>query len=67
MHVVTDRLEIAVAAPLHNQRLVPAAEEVSELFLPVVEPVGVNPKQPLHPIYQIGPRGLDHQMKMIAH
>gem|GEM_PF-2627772 len=34
MHIITHRLEIPVAAPLHNQRLVAPAEQVPEFFVP---------------------------------
>ena len=35
-------------------------------FVPYVEPLGVNSRQPLHSCDQVGLRGLDHKVKMIA-
>src|SRR4051812_40218963 len=37
MHVITDRLEVAVAAAIHDQRLVTTAEEMPEKLVPPVE------------------------------
>ena len=40
---------------------------VTRLKMPVIESVGVNAQQPLHPGHQIGSGRLAHQVKMVAH
>src|ERR1700691_3035843 len=67
MNIVTNGFEIAVAAAVHDQRLVAPGKNVTAEFVPDVETLGVNPQQPLHARNQIGLRGLDHQMEVIAH
>ena len=39
----------------------------SLLLLPMIEPVRVNPQQPLHPIDEVAPRCLGHKVKVIAY
>ena len=67
MHVVASRAQVAVAAALHQLRLVPPAEHMAEEFVPVVEPDGVGALQPGHAGHQIGIGRFQHQMIMIAH
>ena len=67
MHVIADRLEIAAAAAIDNERLVAAAKEVAKLLVPAVEATGVGPQQPFHADNQIRLRRLNHQVKVIGH
>src|SRR6266542_279384 len=67
MHVVAHRSQIPVAAAVHDQRLVAAAEQMPEELVPAIEPAGVSDQKPFHARHQIGLRRLNHQMKMIWH
>ncbi len=67
MHVITHRPQIAVAAPVHDQRLVPAAEQMAKQLVPPVESSGISPQKPLHPRHQIGLGRFHHQVKVIGH
>ena len=67
MHVITHGLEIPVAAPVHDQRLIPAAEQVPKLLVPSIVAAGIGPQQPLHPSYKVGLGRFDDQVKVIAH
>ena len=46
--VIAYRPQIAVAAAVHDQGLVPSAEDVPGQFVAVVEPVGVGTQQSRH-------------------
>ena len=67
MHVIADRAQIAVAAAIHHERFVTAAEQVAEEFVPPVEARGVSAQEPLHPGNEIGARRLHDEMKVIGH
>ena len=67
MHVITHRLEITLAVPLHDQRLIPPAKQVPKFFVPPIIAAGVGPQQPLHPGHQVGLGRLQHQVKVVAH
>src|ERR1035438_7001665 len=67
MHIITDRLEIPVAAPIHDQRLILAAKQVPELLVPPMVAAGIGAQQPLHPGHQVGLGRLDDQVKVVAH
>jgi len=66
MHVITHRLEIPLAAPIHDQRLIPAAKQVSKFLVPPVIAAGIDPEEPLHPHHQVGLGRFDDQVKMFA-
>ena len=67
MHLIAHRLQIPVAAAVHDERPVTSAEQVSEELVSPVEPAGVSTQKPFHSCDQIGLRRLNHQMKMIWH
>jgi len=67
MDVIADRAQIAVAAAIHDQGFVAAAEQMAEEFVPAVETARVNAQQPFHARDQIGLWRFKHQMKMISH
>src|SRR6266478_8352235 len=67
MHIIADCFEIAVAAAIDDQRLITAAEQMAKFLMPPVVAAGVSAQQPLHSNDQIGLRGFEHQMKVIAH
>jgi hypothetical protein len=67
VNIVAHRLQVAIAAAIHDEGLVPAAEEVAEFLLSMIKSVGVNTQQPLHPRDQVGARRLEDQMKVVAH
>ena len=66
MDVIAHRPQIPIPTALHVQGLVTSGEKMSALLMPDVETLGVNSQQPFHPSHQIGFRGFQHQMKMIA-
>jgi len=65
--IITHRFEIIVATAVHEQRLVPAAEEMAELSVPAVEPAGIGAQQPFHAGDQRGLGRFEDQMKMVGH
>src|SRR5579863_8196173 len=67
MHIIAHRLEITIAAAIHNQRLVTAAEKVPKLLVPSIMPSRVGAQQPFHAGHQVGLRRFHHQMKIIVH
>ena len=67
MHVIANALEVAVAAPVHDQRFTSPAEQMTEKFVPTVKAAGVNAQKPFHPFDQVRLRRFEHQMKMIGH
>jgi len=67
MNVIADRFEIAIAAAIDKQAFVTSAKEMTEQLVSTVESGSVGPKEPFHPIDEIGFGGLNHQMEMIAH
>jgi hypothetical protein len=67
MHIVAHGAEVVRAAAIHDQRLVTAGEEVPGELVPAVEPAGVGPQEPLHARDQVGSRGFQHEVEMVAH
>ena len=67
MHIIAHRTQVTVAAAIDEQRFVAAAEHVTKMFVPAVEPHRVGAQQPLHADDQVGFGCLDDEMKMIAH
>ena len=67
MNIVTDRFQITVTTPIHQERLVSTREEVAASFVANVETLCVNSQEPLHARDQIRLRRLDDQMKVVAH
>ena len=67
MHVITHRLEIPLAAPIHDQRLIPAAKQVSKFLVPPVIAAGIDPEEPLHPHHQVGLGRFDDHVRVVAH
>src|SRR5437879_5643962 len=67
MHIVAHGLEVTIAAAIHQQRLITAAEEMSEKFMPPVISRGVSAQEPFHAGHQVGLGSLNDQMKMISH
>ena len=67
MDVIAHCPQIPVPAPIHNQRLVPPAEQVPKHLVPPVKPRRIGAQKPFHPRHQVGLRRLHHQMKMIRH
>ena len=65
MHVIADRPQIAVAAAVHDERLVTSTEQVAEEFVATIEPRGVGAQEPAHPGHKIAAGRFDHEMKMI--
>ena len=65
MHIITNRLEITVPTPVHDQRLVAPAEQVPEQFVPPIAPRRVGALKRFHARDQIPLRCLNHQMKML--
>src|SRR6266571_3348227 len=47
VHIITHRLEVPVAAPIHDQGPISAAEQMSKLLSAAIKPAGVNAQQPL--------------------
>ena len=67
MHIIAHRPQISVAAPIHDQRLIPSAEQMPKQLVPPVESSRVSPQKPLHTRHQIGLGGFHHQMKVVGH
>ena len=67
MHIIAHRTQVTVAAAIDEQRFVAAAEHVTKMFVPAVEPHRVGAQQPLHAGDQVCARGLDDEMKVIRH
>ena len=67
MHILTHRSQVAITAPINDQRFIAATEQMSESAVPPVEARGVGAEEPLHSGYQIGLGCFHHEMKMIAH
>jgi hypothetical protein len=67
MHIIAYRLQISAATPIHNQRLVPSAEQMPKQLVPPVKPSRVSPQKPLHTRHQIGLGRFHRQMKVVGH
>ena len=67
MNIVAHHPQIAAAAPLDNQRLVTPGKKMPAFLMPDVEPLGINPQQPLQAGHQILLGRFDYEVKMIAH
>lgn len=67
VHVIASRAQIAIAAALHQLRLVAAAQDVSHQVVAAVEPNGVGALQPSHARHQIGVRSFERQVIVVAH
>ena len=67
MHVFANRAQVAVAAAVHDERLVTPAEEMAREPVPAIEPAGVGAKEPFHARHEIGLWRFHHEMKMIGH
>lgn len=67
MHVIANGLEIAIATTLDQQAFVTPGKDVAELFVPVVESVGVNGQKPTHALHQVSSGSFDNQVKVIVH
>src|SRR5437879_5460341 len=67
MHIVARRLEIAVTAAVHDQRLVTPAKQMSEFLVPPIESSRVSAQEPFHARHEIGLRGFHHQMEVVSH
>ncbi len=67
MHVIAHCLEVSVAAPIHDQRFVPSAEQMAKELVPPVKTRGVSPEKPFHAGHQVGARGFEHEMEMVSH
>src|SRR5476649_572459 len=67
MHIVAHRLQITAAAPVHDERFVTSAEQMSKLPVTPVKSRRISAKKPFHPRNQVGLWRLDDQMKMIVH
>src|SRR4030095_4912056 len=65
--IITDCLQVTVAAAIHNQTLVTSAEQMSEELVPTVEARRIYAQKPFHARDQIGLRGLNQQGKMIGY
>jgi hypothetical protein len=65
--VITDCLQVTVAAPIHGQGFVATGEEMAAGFVADVKAPGVNAQQPFHAGDEVGLRRLKNEMKMIAH
>ena len=46
MYVIANAMQITIAAPIHNQRLVAPAEQMSENLVPPVESRGIGAQKP---------------------
>ena len=67
MHVIAHGFEVTVAAAVHDERLVPSAEEVTEFPVSAIEARSVRAQQPFHAGDQVGLRCFDHQVKVVGH
>jgi hypothetical protein len=67
VNVIADRPRIAIAAAIHDERLVTAAERVAEEFVPPIEPRRAGAEKPFHARDEVGIGCLDDEMKMIPH
>ena len=67
MHVITRRLQVAVAATLDQQGFVASAKNVAEELLAMIQADGVGAQKPAHAGHPIRVGRLQHQMKMVAH
>src|ERR1043166_7073959 len=67
VNVVTGCAQITIAAAFHQLSFVPAAENVADELVAMVEPNSIGALQPGHSRHQIGVRGLQHQVVVIAH
>ena len=67
MHIIARGPQIAIAAALHQLRLVASAEHMPKLLVPVIEPDGIGALQPGHPGDQVCVGGFQHQMIVVAH
>ena len=65
--VIAHGAQVAVAAPIHHQRLVMAAEDVPAKFVPVVQTKGIGTEKPAHSRHQVGLRRLDDQVEVVFH
>ena len=59
--------DIGISIFIHHQRPMAAAEQLPEFLVPAVMPAGIGAQKPIHPHHEIGPRGLDRQIKVIVH
>src|SRR5207247_6854231 len=65
MHIATQPQEMI--ALLHQKTLVAALKQMTARMMPPVKIHRVGNQQPMHPLPQIGPMRLRHQMKMVGH
>ena len=66
MPVVAGRAQVAAAAPWHQLRLIPPAQNMAAEFMPVVKADGLGAFQPSHAAHQVGVGRFQHQIVMIA-
>jgi hypothetical protein len=66
VHVITNRAQVTVATPIHDQSLVTPAEQVAKEFVPPIEPHGIGAQKPFHAGNQISQWRFQDQMKMIS-
>jgi hypothetical protein len=52
VHIIASGFKITVAAAIDDVGLIAAAENVSEQFVPCVEPLGVGAKKPFHSFHK---------------
>jgi hypothetical protein len=67
MDVIANGAQVTGSAAVNDERLVTTAEEVAEVSVAAIEARGVRAQEPFHPGYEVGPRGFDDEMKVIAH
>src|SRR4051812_20191202 len=67
VHIITDRLEITIAAAVDQRRFISPAKDVTGHLVTAIESNRVSAQEPTHPLDQVCFRGLDDQMKMILH
>ena len=67
MDVIADGAQVTIAAAIDDQCLVTATKKMAEEFVPAIEAHSVGAQEPFHAGDEIGARGLDDKVKVIAH
>ena len=66
MPVVAGREQVAAAAPCHQLRLIPPAQNIAQEFMLVVMADGLGALQPSPAAHQVGVGRFQHQLVMMA-
>lgn len=67
MHVIADRAQIIRRLLVDEERFVATGKEMPAQGMPPIKAHCVGAEEPLHSAHQVGPRGFDDEMKMVAH